>query len=413
VADGPVRAPGRVGASTGALTPEERLLRDTAREFAQREIAPTAIERDEEERFDRSIFRRMGELGLTGAPLPESIGGGGFSYLGWALVMEEIGAADMASAVTLSVHLLSQFPVLNHGTDEQIGRWLAPMIAGEALGAFCLTEPSGGSDAAALRTRARRYASSGEELDGEAAASEVASYRLDGTKIWISNAPEADRYLVFATVDPSKGSKGITAFLMEKGASGFQFGAHEKKMGIRACPAAELIFDGADVPVANRLGDEGRGYRIALSSLAEGRISIGAACVGLARSALEQSAAYLQQRKAFGMPLSDQQGLRFTLAEMARDVAAARALVHEAARAKDRGEPIGELSSLAKWTASDAAMKVATDAVQLFGGSGYSRETGIERLMRDAKGAQIYEGTNQIHRLIVADAVLERARAGA
>jgi butyryl-CoA dehydrogenase len=383
--------------SLGGLTAEERLLRDTAREFAQREIAPTAIERDEQERFDRSIFARMGELGLAGAPLPESIGGGGFSYLGWALVMEEVGAADMASAVTLSVHLLSQFPVLNFGTDEQIGRWLGPMLTGEALGAFCLTEPSGGSDAAALRTRA-------EKVDG--------GYRLTGTKIWISNAPEADRYLVFATVDPSKGSKGITAFLVEKGTDGFRFGAHERKMGIRACPAAELLFDGAFVPGENRLGDEGRGYRIALSSLAEGRISIGAACVGIARSALEQSAAYLQQRQAFGAPLSEQQGLRFTLAEMARDVAAARALVHEAARAKDRGEPIGELSSLAKWTASDAAMKVATDAVQLFGGSGYSRETGIERLMRDAKGAQIYEGTNQIHRLIVANAVLERSKPG-
>ena len=180
-------------------------------------------------------------------------------------------------------------------------------------------------------------------------------------------------------------------------------------MGIRACPAAELIFDGAVVPAENRLGEEGGGYRIALSSLAEGRISIGAGCVGIARSALEQAAAYLQQRKAFGAPLAELQGLRFMLAEMARDVAAARALVHEAARAKDRGEPLGEVSSLAKWTVSDTAMKVATDAVQLFGGSGYSRETGIERLMRDAKGAQIYEGTNQIHRAIVADAVLKRA----
>jgi acyl-CoA dehydrogenase len=388
------------------LTPEERLLRDTAREFAQREVAPTAIERDENERFDRSIFTRMGELGLTGAPLPEPIGGGGFSYLGWALVMEEIGAADMASAVTLSVHLLSQFPVLNFGTDEQQASWLPPMIAGEALGAFCLTEPSGGSDAAALRTRATRVDRTGKE------APEGDAYRLDGTKIWISNAPEADRYLVFATVDPSKGSKGITAFLVEKRTPGFTFGAHEKKMGIRACPAAELIFDGAIVPAANRLGEEGGGYRIALSSLAEGRISIGAGCVGIARSALQQSAAYLLQRKAFGAPLSELQGLKFMLAEMARDVAAARALVHEAARAKDAGEPIGELSSLAKWTASDTAMKVATDAVQLFGGSGYSRETGIERLMRDAKGAQIYEGTNQIHRLIVADAVLKQAARG-
>ena len=384
--------------SSGGLTGEERLLRDTTREFAQREVAPTAIERDEHERFDRSIFEGMGRLGLTGAPLPESVGGGGFSYLGWALVMEEIGAADMASAVTLSVHLLSQFPVLNHGTEDQVRRWLPAMVAGDSLGAFCLTEPSGGSDAAALRTRATRVEGGADGGD----------YRLDGTKIWISNAPEADRYLVFATVDPSKGAKGITAFLVEKGTPGFRFGAHERKMGIRACPAAELIFDGAVVPATNRLGDEGAGYRIALSSLAEGRISIGAACVGIARSALEQSAAYLHERKAFGAPLSEQQGLKFMLAEMARDVAAARALVHEAARAKGRGEPIGELSSLAKWTASDTAMKVTTDAVQLFGGSGYSRETGIERLMRDAKGAQIYEGTNQIHRLIVADAVLDR-----
>jgi butyryl-CoA dehydrogenase len=382
-------------ADAGGLTAEERLLRDTAREFAQREVAPTAIERDEQERFDRTIFTRMGELGLTGAPLPESIGGGGFSYLGWALVMEELGAADMATAVTLSVHLLSQFPVLNYGTDEQIARWLPPMLAGHALGAFCLTEPAGGSDAAALRARADRVD------DG--------SYQLTGTKIWISNAPEADRYLVFATVDPSKGAKGITAFLLEKDTDGFRFGAHEKMMGIRSCPASELIFDGAVVPAENRLGEEGGGYRIALSSLAEGRISIGAGCVGIARSALEQAAAYLQERKAFGAPLAELQGLRFMLAEMARDVAAARALVHEAARAKDRGEPLGEVSSLAKWTASDTAMKVATDAVQLFGGSGYSRETGIERLMRDAKGAQIYEGTNQIHRAIVADAVLKRA----
>ncbi|HYN70302.1 MAG TPA: acyl-CoA dehydrogenase family protein [Candidatus Eisenbacteria bacterium] len=381
---------------SGGFTAEERLLRDTARDFAQREVAPSAVERDETERFDRSIFGRMGELGLTAAPLPESVGGAGFSYLGWTLVMEELGAADMASAVMLSVHILSQLPVATFGSEEQIGRWLGPMLAGDALGAFALTEPTAGSDAAALRTRATRTGDSG--------------YRLDGTKIWISNAPEADRYLVFATVDPSLGPKGISAFLVEKGTAGFTFGAHEKKMGIRSTPAAELIFDGATVPAANRLGEEGEGYRIALSALAEGRISIAAACVGIARSALEQAAAYLHQRKAFGGPLADQQGLRFMVAEMARDVAAARALTHEAARAKDRGEPIGEASSLAKWTASDTAMKVATEAVQLFGGSGYSRETGIERLMRDAKGAQIYEGTNQIHRLIVADAVLDRAR---
>ncbi|HXU86196.1 MAG TPA: acyl-CoA dehydrogenase family protein [Verrucomicrobiae bacterium] len=378
------------------LTDEERLLRDTARAFAQRSVAPTAIERDEAERFDRSIFAGMGELGLTGAPLPESVGGSGFSYLGWSLVMEELGAADMATAVTLSVHILSQYPVVAWGTEEQRARWLGPMVAGEALGAFALTEPHAGSDAAAIRTRAERA--------GPADAPE--GYRLTGTKIWITNAPEADRYLVFASVDPSAGSKGIGAFLVEKGMAGFTFGAHEKKMGIRACPAAELVFEDCFVPVANRLGAEGEGYRIALSALAEGRISIAAACVGLARSGLEQAAAYLRQRKAFGGVLAEQQGLRFLVAELARDVEAARALTRQAAAMKDRGEPIGVASSLAKWTASDTAMRVATEAVQLFGASGYSRETGIERLMRDAKGAQIYEGTNQIHRLIVADDVL-------
>jgi butyryl-CoA dehydrogenase len=377
---------------TWPLTDEERLLRDTARAFAQRELAPTATERDETERFDRTIFDRMGELGLTGAPLPESVGGSGFSYLGWTLVMEELGAADMSSAVMLSVHILSQYPVVTWGSEEQRSRWLGPMVAGEALGAFALTEPSAGSDAAAIATRAERVGTA-ESPEG---------YRLTGSKIWISNAPEADRYLVFATIDPSAGSKGITAFLVEKGMDGFRFGAHEKKMGIRSCPAAELVFDGCFVPVANRLGGEGEGYKIALSALAEGRISIAAACVGLARSALEQAAAWIGQRKAFGGVLADQQGLRFLVAEMARDVEAARALTRQAAATKDRGEPIGVASSLAKWTASDTAMKVATDAVQLFGASGYSRETGIERLMRDAKGAQIYEGTNQIHRLIVA-----------
>jgi butyryl-CoA dehydrogenase len=382
-----------------ALGDEERLLQSTARDFAQREVAPGAIERDEAERYDRSLFAKMGALGLTAAPFPASVGGAGFSYLAWTLVMEELGAADMAMAVSLSVHILSQYPVVTWGTDEQRARWLPAMQAGEALGAFALTEPHAGSDASAIRTRAEVVAG------GEA-------YRLTGTKIWISNAPEAERYLVFATVDPEAGSKGITAFLVEKGMPGFRFGAHEKKMGIRACPAAELVFEGCDVPAADRLGEEGEGYRIALSALGEGRISIAAACVGLARAGLEAAAGYLGERTAFGGPLSEQQGLRFTLAEMARDVAAARALTREAAAAKDRGEPLAEVSSLAKWTASDVAMRVATDAVQMFGASGYSRETGVERLMRDAKGAQIYEGTNQIHREIVAGEVLKRTGGG-
>jgi acyl-CoA dehydrogenase len=386
----------------GGLTSEERLLQQTAREFAQREIAPGAAERDEDERYDRALFGRMGELGLTAVPFPESVGGAGFSYRAWTLVMEEIAYADMAMAVSLSVHILSQYPVITWGTPEQHARWLPPMLTGERLGAFALTEPQAGSDAAALRTRAERVG----PVDAPTA------YRLTGTKIWITNAIEAEHYLVFATTDPAAGAKGITAFLVEKGTPGFGFGRKERKLGIRADTASELVFEGAEVPVSDRLGAEGQGYRIALSALGEGRISIAAACTGLAQAALDAAARYLTERRAFGAPLADQQGLRFMLAEMAQRVAAARALTRAAAEAKDRGEPIGEVSSLAKWTASDAAMSVTTDAVQLFGGSGYSREFPVERMMRDAKGAQIYEGTNQIHRLIVADHLLKRVAGG-
>jgi alkylation response protein AidB-like acyl-CoA dehydrogenase len=315
--------------------------------------------------------------------------------------MEEIAYADMAMAVSLSVHILSQYPVITLGSEEQKARWLPPMLSGERLGAFALTEPQAGSDASALRLRA----------DPVGPAHARTAYRLTGTKIWITNAIEAEHYLVFATVDPALGSKGITAFLVDKGTPGFRFGRKERKLGIRSDTASELIFEGAEVPVANRLGEEGQGYKIALSGLSEGRISIAAACTGLAQAALDAAARYLTERKAFGGVLADQQGLRFMLAEMAQKVAAARALTRAAADAKDRGEDIAEASSLAKWTASDAAMSVTTDAVQLFGGSGYSREFPVERMMRDAKGAQIYEGTNQIHRLIVADKLLKRVSA--
>jgi acyl-CoA dehydrogenase len=387
-----------VTAAPGALTDEERLLQQTVREFAARELAPGAAQRDEEERYDRSLFARMGELGLTGVPFPVEIGGAGFSYRAWTLVMEEVAYADMAMAVSLSVHILSQYPVITWGTDEQKRRWLPDMLAGRKLGAFALTEPQAGSDAGAIRLKA----------DAVGPADSPTAYRLNGTKIWITNAGEAEHYLVFATVDPSRGTKGITAFLVEAGTPGFTCGKREKKLGIRSDTASELIFNGCEVPVANRLGGEGQGYKIALSALGEGRISIGAACTGLAQAALDAAARYLTERKAFGAVLAEQQGLRFMLAEMAQKVAAARALVQVAAETKDRGEPIAEVSSLAKWTASDAAMSVASDAVQLFGGSGYSREFPVERMLRDAKGAQIYEGTNQIHRLIVAEHVLGR-----
>ena len=388
------------------LESDERLLGETVRRFAREVIAPGAAERDEAERFDRGIVGAMAELGLLTGPLPEAVGGAGITAVGWTVAVEEIAAADMAAAVTLCVHVLHQVPLVRWGTPDQLARWLPALRTGAALGAFSLTEPAAGSDAAAIRTRATPLDAAGMPV--APGSPDVSAYRLDGTKSWVSNAPEADRYLVFATVDPASGARGITAFVVEKGLPGFAAGRHERKMGIRACPSAELVFDAAVVPVGDRLGGEGEGYRVALSALGDGRIGIAAACTGLARAALEAAAGYLPERRAFGAPLAEMQGLRFMLAEMAREVATARALTRAAAAAKDRGERTAVPASLAKWAASDAAMRVTTDAVQLFGAAGYSRETGVERLMRDAKGAQIYEGTNQVHRGIVADHLLGR-----
>ena len=378
-----------------ALSPEERSVRDTVRDWAAREVAPGAGERDEQETYDRTLFERAGALGLTGLPYPEEYGGAGMGTFAWALALEEIAAADMGMAVSLSVHILSQHCIFANGTDEQRRRFLPPMTAGRELGAFALTEPGAGSDAASLSLAARR--------DGD-------DYLLTGTKIWITNAGEAARYVVFGTVDRSQGKAGITAFVVEAETPGFRLGAKERKMGIRGTTARELVFEGARVTAANRLGDEGDGLRVALSALGAGRIGIAAACTGLARSALEHAARYALERTQFGRPIADQEMIQAMLAEMAVGVDAARLLTWRAARMRDAGKPINAASSMAKWYASDVAMRCATDAVQIYGGAGYSRENPVERLMRDAKGAQIYEGTNQIHRLIVAQQLLDDVR---
>ena len=378
-----------------ALTEEERAVRDTVRDWAQREVAPGAAQRDEEERYDRRLFERAGELGVTGLPYPERYGGAGMGTFAWVLAAEEVAAADMGMAVSLSVHILSQLCIFASGTDEQKERFLPPMTAGRELGAFALTEPGAGSDAASLSLSARR--------DGDA-------YLLNGTKIWITNAGEAARYVVFATVDRSKGKNGITAFVVEADTPGFRIGSKERKMGIRGTTGNEIVFEDARVRVDNRLGEEGDGLRVALSALGAGRIGIAAACTGLARSALELAARYALERRQFGRAIADQEMIQAMLAEMAVQVDAARLLTWRAARMRDDGQPINSPSSMAKWYASDAAMRVTTDAVQIYGGAGYSRDNPVERLMRDAKGAQIYEGTNQIHRLIVAQGLLESVR---
>ena len=378
-----------------ALTEEERAVRDMAREFAERELGPTVAQRDEEERYDRTLFDRMGELGLTGIPYPEDYGGAGMGTFPWVLACEEIAAADMGMAVSLSVHVLAQLCILSAGTDAQKDRFLPPMTAGRHLGAFALTEPQAGSDASAIGLRAERTD------DG---------YALTGTKVWITNGADAELVVVFATVDRSRGRDGITAFVVERDTPGFRVGSHERKMGIRDSASVELVFEEARVPVANRLGDEGGGLKVALSALGAGRISIAAACVGLARAALEHAARYATQRTQFGRPIADQEMVQAMLADAATSVEAARLLTWRAARLRDAGRPINAASSMAKMYASDTAMRVATDAVQIYGGAGYSRENPVERFMRDAKGAQIYEGTNQIHRLIVAQQLIEEVR---
>jgi butyryl-CoA dehydrogenase len=378
-----------------ALTEEERAVRETVRDWAQREVAPGAAQRDEDERYDRRLFERAGDLGVTGLPYPETYGGAGMGTFAWVLAAEEIAAADMGMAVSLSVHILSQLCIFANGSDKQKERLLPPMTAGRELGAFALTEPGAGSDAASISLAARR--------DGDA-------YLLNGTKIWITNAGEAARYVVFATVDRSKGKNGITAFVVEADTPGFRVGSKERKMGIRGTTGNEIVFEDARVPVDDRLGEEGDGLRVALSALGAGRVGIAAACTGLARSALELAARYALERRQFGRAIADQEMIQAMLAEMAVQVDAARLLTWRAARMRDAGQPINSASSMAKWYASDAAMRVTTDAVQIYGGAGYSRDNPVERLMRDAKGAQIYEGTNQIHRLIVAQGLLDSVR---
>ena len=377
------------------LSEEERAVRDTVRDWAQREVAPGAAARDEEERYDIELFHRAGELGITGLPYPEAYGGAEMGTFAWAVAVEEIAAADMGLAVSLSVHILSQLCIFASGSEEQRRRYLPPMTAGRELGAFALTEPGAGSDAAALSLLAVR--------DG-------GDYLLSGTKIWITNAGDAARYVVFATVDRSLGKSGITAFVVEAGTPGFRLGSKERKMGIRGTSARELVFEDARVAADARLGEEGDGLRVALGALGPGRVSIAAACTGLARNALELAARHALERRQFGRAIADQEMIQGMLAEMALSVETARLLTWRAARLRDAGRSINSASSMAKWHASDVAMRVATDAVQIYGGAGYSRDNPVERLMRDAKGAQIYEGTNQIHRLIVAQQLLDGLR---
>ncbi|MCF6094078.1 acyl-CoA dehydrogenase [Microaerobacter geothermalis] len=375
------------------LSEEHEMMKKMVRDFAENEVAPTAAERDEEERFDRSIFEKMAELGLSGIPWPEEYGGVGADYLSYVIAVEELSRVCASTGVTLSAHVsLASWPIYKFGSEEQKQKFLKPLAEGTKIGAYGLTEPGSGSDSAGMKTTAT--------LNGD-------EYVLNGSKIFITNAGEAEIYVVFAVTDPEKKHKGISAFIVEKGTPGFSMGKKEKKLGIRSSPTLEIIFDNCRIPKENRLGEEGEGFKIAMMTLDGGRNGIAAQALGIAQGAFEQALAYAKERKQFGKPIASQQAIQFKLADMATKIEAARLLVYQAAWLEDQGLPYGKASAMAKLFAGDMAMEVTTEAVQIFGGYGYTREYPVERMMRDAKITQIYEGTNEIQRLVISNYLIK------
>ncbi|GGE82147.1 acyl-CoA dehydrogenase [Priestia taiwanensis] len=369
------------------LSAEHEMIRKMVREFAKNEVEPTAAIRDEEERFDRTIFDQMASLGLTGIPWSEEYGGIGSDYLAYVIAVEELSRVCASTGVTLSAHTsLAGWPIYTFGTEEQKQKYLRPMAEGTKMGAYGLTEPNSGSDAASMRTTAVR--------NGD-------HYVLNGSKIFITNGGEADIYVVFALTDPSSKHKGTTAFIIEKDTPGFSVGKKESKLGIRSSLTTEIIFEDCNVPVENVLGVENEGFKIAMQTLDGGRNGIAAQAVGIAQGALDAAVSYAKERHQFGKPIIQQQGIAFKLADMATSVEAARLLTYQAAWLESQGLPYGKQSAMSKLFAGDIAMQVTTEAVQVFGGYGYTRDYPVERYMRDAKITQIYEGTQEIQRLVI------------
>ncbi len=364
---------------------EARELIGLVREIADAEIAPRVDADEAAGRFPREVFRTLGKAGMLGLPYPVEFGGGGLPYEVYLQVLEELAARSASIAVGVSVHGLSCFALARYGSDEQRERWLPEMLGGELLGAYALSEPDAGSDAAALATRAVR--------DGD-------DYVLRGTKAWITHAGQADWYTLMARTSDD-GPHGITCFLVHGEVDGLEVAALERKMGLTASPTAQLHLDGVRLPAQRRIGDEGLGFTIALAGLDSGRLGIAACAVGLAQGALDVALAYAGERRQFGRPVADFQGLAFLLADMDAAIESARAAYLDAARRRDAGKPFARQASVAKLVATDAAMRVTTDAVQVLGGYGYTKDFPVERFMREAKVMQIFEGTNQIQRLVI------------
>jgi butyryl-CoA dehydrogenase len=398
-----------------SLNDDQRLIRDTVRQFMDAEVRPTIRSRDREEKFASAELRKLGELGCCGMLIPESQGGAGADTISYVLMLEEVARVDAAMAVALSVtNSLAAFPLAKYGTEAQRQKYLPRLAHGEILGAFCLTEPQAGSDCAAIATSATRHGN---------------AYRLNGTKSWVTNGGEAGIYVVFAKTDhsagagsswspPERSTRGVTAFLVEPSFPGFRVARYEDKMGLRTSRSAEITFTDCEVPEGNRLGEEGQGLKIALELLDGGRVGIAAQAVGIAQGALEASAAYARQRRAFGKTIGEFQSIQWMLADMQTEIEAARALVQNAAWLRDAlrdttrdhvAPRIGPTASRAKLYAGEMVNRVVYKAVQIHGSLGYSRESDVERMYRDARVITIYEGTSEIQRLIIARDLLRPA----
>jgi acyl-CoA dehydrogenase len=368
------------------FTEEQEMMRKMVQDFAEKEVAPF-VERMEAGEFPTGILKKMGELGLMGIPIPEEYGGSGMDFTSYIIAIEEISKVSATLGVILSVHTsVGTNPILYFGTEEQKQKYVPKLASGEYLGAFCLTEPSAGSDAASLKTRAIKQ--------GE-------NYLLNGSKVFITNGGEADTYIVFASTNPSAGSKGITAFIVDKNIPGLVIGKNEHKMGLNGSKTVQLTFEDMKVPLENRLGAEGEGFKIALANLDVGRIGIATQALGIAEAALEAAAAYAKERQQFGKPIAMHQGVGFKLADMATAVEASKLLIYRAAYLRQNGEKCGKEASMAKLFASKTAVDVTTEAIQVFGGYGYTKDYPVERYFRDAKVTEIYEGTSEIQRIVI------------
>jgi alkylation response protein AidB-like acyl-CoA dehydrogenase len=367
-------------------TPEAAAVLEMVREVARSELAPRVAEYEARSSFPREAFRTLGRLGVLGMPYPEQLGGGGQSYEVYVQALEEIAYAWPSVAVGVSVHVMSCFPLAHHGSDEQRERWLPTLLAGELLGGYCLSESHAGSDAAAMRTRA---------------TVSQAGYTINGSKAWVTHGGQADFYALFARTSEHR-TRGISCFLLPGDASGLSFGRPEAKMGLTGSTTTALELEDVAVAHERLVGEDGAGLRIALQALDSGRLGIAAVAVGLAQAALDHAVVYAREREAFGKPIIEHEGLGFLLADMAAGVESARAMLLETARRRDRGLLFRRQASIAKLIATDMAMKVTTDSVQVLGGCGYTKDFPVERMMRDAKVMQIFEGTNQIQRMVIA-----------